>query len=304
MPVVTGVAFSPDGTRLLSGGLEADIRLWDRTTGHEVRSLKGHGGGTANVEFSPDGRRVLSTRGAPRPAAQLWDAQSGRLEREFAWDSGWPTWATFSPDGTRIATAAQNPRILVWDVASGTRLRTLTGQQGFVTTVAFSPDGTRLASGGGSFTPVVHLWDLPSGRILHTFELEAGSVASLDFSSGGHDLLAGWQEIPKDYYDAAEIDGASGWKKLLHITIPLLMPAITVTTVLNLLHGLKVFDIVYVLTNGGPGYATEVVFTSVFKEFSKGRYGISTALSTLLFVIMSFVGFFTIRTMTREERSI
>jgi len=116
-------------------------------------------------------------------------------------------------------------------------------------------------------------------------------------------LLAGLQAIPQDYYEAAEIDGASGWKKLLHITIPLLMPAITVTTVLNLLHGLKVFDIVYVLTNGGPGYATEVVFTSVFKEFSKGRFGISTALSTLLFAIMVFVGYFTIRTMTREERS-
>ncbi len=115
-------------------------------------------------------------------------------------------------------------------------------------------------------------------------------------------LLAGLQAIPQDYYEAADIDGASGWKKLLHITVPLLMPAITVTTVLNLLHGLKVFDIVYVLTNGGPGYATEVVFTSVFKEFSKGRYGISTALSTLLFTIMVFVGYFTIRTMTREER--
>jgi WD40 repeat protein len=193
-PVVTGVAFSPDGTRLLSGGLEADIRVWDRTTGDEVRSLAGHGGGTANVEFSPDGRRILSTRGAPRPAAQLWDAQSGRLEREFTWDTGWPTWATFSPDGTRIATAAQNPTILVWDVASGTRVRALTGQQGIVTTVAFSPDGTRLAGGGSSFTPVVHLWDLPSGRILHTFELEAGSVASLDFSSDGTDLLVGWQD--------------------------------------------------------------------------------------------------------------
>lgn len=115
-------------------------------------------------------------------------------------------------------------------------------------------------------------------------------------------LIAGLQAIPRDYYEAAEIDGASGWNKLLHITLPLLMPALTVITVLNLLHGLKVFDIVYVLTNGGPGYATEVVFTSVFKEFSKGRYGVSTALSTLLFAIMVFVGYFTIRTMTREER--
>lgn len=115
-------------------------------------------------------------------------------------------------------------------------------------------------------------------------------------------LLAGLQSIPQDYYEAASIDGASAWRKLISITIPLLMPAITVTTVLNLLHGLKVFDIVYVLTNGGPGYATEVVFTSVFKEFSKGRYGISTALSTLLYLIMAIIGYFTIRTMTREEQ--
>jgi raffinose/stachyose/melibiose transport system permease protein len=57
-----------------------------------------------------------------------------------------------------------------------------------------------------------------------------------------------------------------------------------------------------VLTNGGPGYATEVVFTSVFKEFSKGRYGLSTALSTLLFLIMVVIGYFTIRLITREER--
>ena len=61
------------------------------------------------------------------------------------------------------------------------------------------------------------------------------------------------------------------------------------------------FDIVYVLTNGGPGYATETVYTVVFKEFSKGRYGISTALSTLLFVIMTFLGFFVIRLMHSEE---
>ena len=61
-------------------------------------------------------------------------------------------------------------------------------------------------------------------------------------------LLAGLQVIPKEYYEAAQIDGASAWSWLRHITIPL-MPAITVTTVLNLLYGLKVFDIVYVLTN-------------------------------------------------------
>ncbi|MDX2479318.1 MAG: sugar ABC transporter permease, partial [Desulfuromusa sp.] len=114
-------------------------------------------------------------------------------------------------------------------------------------------------------------------------------------------LIAGLEAIPREYYEAAKIDGARAWDELRTITIPLLMPALTVVIVLNLLYGLKIFDIVYVLTNGGPGYATETVYTVVFKEFSKGRYGISTALSTLLFVIMTFLGFFVIRLMHREE---
>jgi len=114
-------------------------------------------------------------------------------------------------------------------------------------------------------------------------------------------LIAGLQVIPVEYYEAAQIDGASQWDEFWKITLPLLMPTLTVTTVLNLLYGLRVFDVVWVLTNGGPGYATETVYTVVFKEFSKGRYGISTALSTLLFVIMAICGYWLIKAMQRQE---
>jgi raffinose/stachyose/melibiose transport system permease protein len=113
-------------------------------------------------------------------------------------------------------------------------------------------------------------------------------------------LLAGLQTIPKDYYEAAEVDGATPFAKLRHITLPLIMPAIIVVTVLNVLYGLKVFDIVYALTNGGPGYATEVVSTTIFKEFGQGRYGLGTAISSLLVVLMVFVGYFVIRMLDRE----
>jgi raffinose/stachyose/melibiose transport system permease protein len=114
-------------------------------------------------------------------------------------------------------------------------------------------------------------------------------------------LIAGLQVIPTEYYEAAQIDGANAWDEFWKITLPLLIPTLTVTTVLNLLYGLKVFDIVWVLTNGGPGYATETVYTVVFKEFSKGRYGVSTALSTLLFVIMSICGYWLINAMHPKE---
>jgi raffinose/stachyose/melibiose transport system permease protein len=114
-------------------------------------------------------------------------------------------------------------------------------------------------------------------------------------------LLAGLQVIPPEYYEAAQLDGASPWDEFWQITLPLLLPTLTVTTVLNLLYGLKVFDIVWVLTNGGPGYATETVYTVVFKEFSKGRYGVSTALSSLLFVIMLICGYWLIHMMHSNE---
>jgi len=117
-------------------------------------------------------------------------------------------------------------------------------------------------------------------------------------------LLAGLQAIPGTFYESAEIDGAGAWKKLRHITIPLLMPALTVTTVLNLVYGLKIFDTIFVLTNGGPGYATEVVYTLVFRQFTLGSYGVGTALITVLFIIMTILGYFVVRLMSREEQSI
>ena len=117
-------------------------------------------------------------------------------------------------------------------------------------------------------------------------------------------LLAGLQSINKDYYEAADIDGANWWVRLRSITLPLLKPSLIVTTVLNLFYGLKVFDIVYVLTNGGPGHLTEVIYTKVFEEFSLGNYGVGTALSSVMFVIMVIGGIFVVRLMsTGEEES-
>ena len=114
-------------------------------------------------------------------------------------------------------------------------------------------------------------------------------------------LIAGLLAIPRDYYEAASIDGASAWSKFRHITLPLLTPVLAVVTVLNLLYGLKVFDIVFVLTRGGPGRATDTVYTMVFEDFSKGRWGVATALSTLLLVAMVVLAYAVIRVLSRDE---
>lgn len=77
-------------------------------------------------------------------------------------------------------------------------------------------------------------------------------------------------------------------------------PTITIATVLNITYGLRVFDAVYVLTNGGPGNATDVINTAVYSSFAKGYWGLGSALSTILFVIMAIISFFIIRLMNRK----
>lgn len=115
-------------------------------------------------------------------------------------------------------------------------------------------------------------------------------------------LIAGILSIPPVYYEAASIDGANGVQSFFRITLPLVMPTLTTTTVLNVIYGLKVFDMVYALTNGGPGRATtEVLYTAVFKRLSAGQYAVGTALSSVMFIFMVAVGSFMIRAMTKSE---
>jgi len=104
-------------------------------------------------------------------------------------------------------------------------------------------------------------------------------------------LLAGLQGIPGTYYEAAAIDGAGAWQRFVRITVPLLMPALSIAFILNTIHGLRVFDIIFALTNGGPGSLTEVINTQVYREFSAGHYGMSNALATLAFLFTVLVAF-------------
>lgn len=113
--------------------------------------------------------------------------------------------------------------------------------------------------------------------------------------------LAGLHVIPKTYYEAAALDGAGIWRRFFHITLPLMMPAITINLILNLINGFKVFDLIFVLTKGGPGNATEVLNTSVFMEFSSGRFGSSTAFGVVLFLMTTIVALSTLSLLSRKS---
>ena len=114
-------------------------------------------------------------------------------------------------------------------------------------------------------------------------------------------FIAGLQAIPRDYYEAADIDGARAWQKFSKVTLPLLAPAMTVATTMNVIGGLKVFDQVYIMTNGGPGFTSQVISTYVYRTFSEGRLGKSTAMGLLLFLVVSLVALVFNRQMKKRE---
>lgn len=100
--------------------------------------------------------------------------------------------------------------------------------------------------------------------------------------------LAGLQAIDKSVLEAASIDGASGWNMFRNITLPLLAPAFTTSVVLNLIGGLKLFDIIKVLTGGGPGYATNSMSTYItVSYFDNQTAGYASALGVVLFILIA-----------------
>ena len=108
--------------------------------------------------------------------------------------------------------------------------------------------------------------------------------------------LAGLQSIPTELYEAANMDGARPWRKFRSITLPLLMPAVTLSTFLLLTGSLRAFDQVYVLTGGGPGNATETIGTFIYNSaFSGLQLGYGTAIATVLFVGILVVSIFQLR---------
>ena len=114
-------------------------------------------------------------------------------------------------------------------------------------------------------------------------------------------VIAGLMSISPEYYEAASIDGANFFQKFRCITLPLLKPVLVNVTVLNVTYGLRVFDMIYALTNGGPGNATGVINTAVYKEFSKGNLAMGTTLSSVLFFFMLAILYFIIKSMENKE---
>ena len=135
------------------------------------------------------------------------------------------------------------------------------------------------------------------------FALPAIVVTGIWYSLGFYIILflAGIQNIPTTFYEAALIDGASQWQSFKHITIPLLWEILKLGIVYMIIHTLNVFGLVWVMTEGGPSNHTEVMLTYLYRlAFEESNFGYATAVGVVAFLLIFAFSLFMIRLMRRE----
>lgn len=227
---VFGVAWSPDGRRLVSGSRDTTVRVWDAETGDSLATLTGQGEYIFGVGWSPDGNRLASLSntkvrlwdartgdflrdlagellvsmawspdsrflavGNYRGPINLWDLQTGTVSRELIGHAGQANALAWSPDGARLASVGDDTTLRLWNVQTGAaeiRRRHKTG----VIAVTWSPDGRRLASGAGD--GVLHIWSAdPSDAPIRTLNGHTRKITALSWSSADDALVSGSEDL-------------------------------------------------------------------------------------------------------------
>ncbi|GGA17088.1 sugar ABC transporter permease [Paenibacillus marchantiophytorum] len=114
--------------------------------------------------------------------------------------------------------------------------------------------------------------------------------------------VAGLQSIPRDMYEASNIDGAGALSRFKNITFPLIAPAFTVNMVVTMIVGLKLFDIIFIMTNGGPGGSTENLALMLYRQaFALNRMGYANAIAILMFVMILIFSLIQVTLLRKRE---
>ncbi|KAL4062780.1 WD40-repeat-containing domain protein [Scleroderma yunnanense] len=188
---VTIVAFSPDGTRIVSSSSDKTVRVWDADRGVQIGSpLQGHTDWVSSVAFSPNGTRIVS--GSSDKTVRVWDADRGvQIGSPLQGHTDWVSSVAFSSDGTRIVSGSSDKTVRVWDADSGVQIGSpIQGHTDWVTSVAFSPDGTRIVS--GSSDSIMRIWDADKGvQIGSPLQGHTDQVSSIAFSPDGTRIVSG-----------------------------------------------------------------------------------------------------------------
>lgn len=176
--------------------------------------------------------------------------------------------------------------------------------QGFLRSVVFFPVLVSTIGVGITFAALMHptkgvinlalSWvGIDGPAWLSDPTLALYSVAMIDIWKGvGLATLiyiAGLAAISPEYYEASRIDGATRLQQFWRVTVPLVRPATVTVVTLSLIGGLRSFDIIWATTRGGPGFASDVLASVIYKQYQAGFYGLSTAGNVILFLLIAVI---------------
>jgi WD40 repeat protein len=199
---VNSVAFSLDGTGIISASGDKTLCIWDSQSGQPIGPpLNGHTNSVFSVAFSPDRTQIIS--GSSDCTLRLWDAGSGQtIGSPFKGHNEFVFSVAFSPDGKQIISGSCDKTVRRWDAQSGQPIGSpLEGHTDWVHSVAFSLDGKQIISGSADKT--LRLWDAHSGQPIGLpFRGHNGSVNSTAFSPDGKQIISGSRDNTLRLWDA------------------------------------------------------------------------------------------------------
>lgn len=165
-----------------------------------------------------------------------------------------------------------------------------------ISTVAISFIWLSILSYTGAFNSILKLIGLGNyaDNYIGTKDAAIQSICIIEIwrTMGFHMVLylTAIQTVPEELYEAATIDGANGWQKFWYVTLPTIVPGITISVIMSVMVEMKQYDIVKVITNGGPGYSTETItYNIVTQAFGNNMLGYSSSIAVFLFAVIAVI---------------
>lgn len=184
---VWGVAWSPDGLEVASGGEDGTVRTWEVSSGRQLQQMQGHAGVVMSVAWSPDGRQVAS--GGLDSAIRIWEAGSGELGQSLEGHRYGVMSVAWSPDGRQVVSGSWDKTVRLWNSQSGREIRVIEAGVA-IRSVAWSPDGERVAGAGGAAGSSLQVWKAASGELLQTLVGHSRVVMTVSWSQDGGRLVS------------------------------------------------------------------------------------------------------------------
>ncbi|KAE8148061.1 WD40-repeat-containing domain protein [Aspergillus avenaceus] len=185
---VSTVRFSPDASKIASGGADGAVKVWDTLTGRLVHTFEGHLAGISTISWSPDGAIIAS--GSDDKTIRLWNVLTGKAHPiPFVGHHNYVYQIAFSPKGNMLVSGSYDEAVFLWDVRSATVMRSLPAHSDPVGGIDVVWDGTLIAS--CATDGLIRIWDTATGQCLRTLVHEDNPpVTSVKFSPNGKFVLA------------------------------------------------------------------------------------------------------------------